>query len=89
MSLNCKIPPSSEQRKSPFKVLSHYFLFRTPEFVNEAGHLTSWNTNFLVNLGIVGVDVDPDFLVKFWSISSGPRPQATQDSATEWKRTES
>ena len=65
MSLNCKIPPSSEQRKSPFKVLSLYFLFRTPDFINEVGHLPCSNTNFLVNLVIVGVHVDPDFLLNF------------------------
>ena len=67
MNLDCKIPRSSEQRKSPFKVLSLYFLFRTPEFINEVGHLPCSNTNFLVILGRVEVHVDPDFLLNFES----------------------
>jgi hypothetical protein len=52
--------------KSPFKVLSLYFLLRTPDFIKEEGHLPSCNTNFLVNLGIVGVHVETDFFFLFY-----------------------
>ena len=91
MNLTRKIPPCSEQKKKkkPFQSLKYILPIQNSLFINEEGHLLCCNKNFLVNLSIVGVHVDPDFLIQLLSISAGPRLQAKQDSATVQERTES